>query len=247
MRQLHFRNLAVMAVICTHSAVALSATVGQESLPLAPERVAIGPSINNMNGRGNTQQPDVVAMPASLSSAPIIRPADITIEAPAFAPAPVMTPALTPAPKPTADGLPTQLRPVPLTPRPAVPAAIRPAAPIPVAAPSPTRTQMAPQPGRFAPPPLQTTEIADQPGTWTVPSGTTLRAVLSTWARRAGWSVRYRTDRDYLIEVGGPITGNFEQAAATLITAFATSKPPPLADFHPVNSALVISSEAGDD
>ena len=79
-------------------------------------------------------------------------------------------------------------------------------------------------------------------GTWIARQGQTLRATLEAWGREAGWRVAWRADHEFTLMASAEFQGSFEDAAGTLIEAFANASPPIFGRFYKGNRVLVITS-----
>ena len=79
-------------------------------------------------------------------------------------------------------------------------------------------------------------------GTWIARQGQTLRATLEAWGREAGWRVAWRADHEFTLMASAEFQGSFEDAAGTLIEAFANASPPIFGRFYRGNRVLVITS-----
>jgi len=78
-------------------------------------------------------------------------------------------------------------------------------------------------------------------GVWVARQGQTLRATLEAWGREAGWRVAWRADHEYTLMASAEFQGSFEDAAGTLIEAFANASPPIFGRFYKGNRVLVIT------
>jgi hypothetical protein len=79
-------------------------------------------------------------------------------------------------------------------------------------------------------------------GTWVARQGQTLRATLEAWGREAGWRIAWRSDHEYTLMASAEFQGTFEDAAGTLIEAFANASPPIFGRFYSGNRVLVITN-----
>jgi hypothetical protein len=79
-------------------------------------------------------------------------------------------------------------------------------------------------------------------GSWIARQGQTLRATLEAWGREAGWRIAWRADHEFTLMASAEFQGSFEDAAATLIEAFANASPPIFGRFYSGNRVLVITS-----
>jgi hypothetical protein len=82
--------------------------------------------------------------------------------------------------------------------------------------------------------------------TWTADRGLSLRQVLANWAERAGWTISWRSPRDYRIEAGASFEGDFTKSVSNLFAAFADASPPVRATLYTGNRVVVVSIP-GDD
>jgi hypothetical protein len=127
--------------------------------------------------------------------------------------------------KPVSDG------PVPLTPPNPSPGQVS-------AEPTPVKVDIAVVPTVPAPPsPPPPAEER-----WSVPAGRMLRDVLGEWAVHAGWTVVWRSDRDFPLDAPASFQGDFLSAATRLFEGFATAVPAPLGHFYKGNKVLVVIS-----
>lgn len=79
-------------------------------------------------------------------------------------------------------------------------------------------------------------------GVWIARQGQTLRATLEAWAREAGWRIAWRADHEYTLMASAEFQGSFEDAAGTLIEAFANASPPIFGRLYTGNRVLVITN-----
>ena len=79
-------------------------------------------------------------------------------------------------------------------------------------------------------------------GVWVARQGQTLRATLEAWGREAGWRVAWRADHEFTLMASAEFQGSFEDAAGTLIEAFANASPPIFGRLYSGNRVLVITS-----
>jgi len=79
-------------------------------------------------------------------------------------------------------------------------------------------------------------------GSWIARQGQTLRATLEAWGREAGWRIAWRADHEFTLMASAEFQGSFEDAAGTLIEAFANASPPIFGRFYSGNRVLVITS-----
>lgn len=161
----------------------------------------------------------------------------------------------TPAQGPKANdtgGAPVGSAPMSLLPaeKPAVPSpeAGSPALPMPAAAPSgqpPAESSQPAEPSPVAAPPSATASAAEAEEPWLAASGRSLSGVLKDWGDRAGWTIVWRSDRDYPLDASATFTGDFTSAATQLFQGFATATPMPLGHFYKGNRVLVVESGEG--
>jgi uncharacterized Zn-binding protein involved in type VI secretion len=79
-------------------------------------------------------------------------------------------------------------------------------------------------------------------GTWVARQGQTLRETLEAWGREAGWRIAWRADHEYTLMASAEFQGTFEDAAGTLIEAFANASPPIFGRLYSGNRVLVITN-----
>jgi hypothetical protein len=79
-------------------------------------------------------------------------------------------------------------------------------------------------------------------GTWVARQGQTLRETLEAWGREAGWRIAWRADHEYILMASAEFHGTFEDAAGTLIEAFANASPPIFGRLYSGNRVLVITN-----
>lgn len=77
---------------------------------------------------------------------------------------------------------------------------------------------------------------------WRAASGRSLHAILSEWSRKAGWTLAWNTDQDYILRAGVEFQGDFVGSATLLIKAFRNAYPPVYGQFHKGNNVLVITT-----
>lgn len=77
---------------------------------------------------------------------------------------------------------------------------------------------------------------------WRAVEGRSLHTILEEWTRKAGWTLAWNTDQDYILRAGVEFEGEFEGAASSLIKAFQIAKPPVFGQFHRGNKVLVITT-----
>lgn len=80
---------------------------------------------------------------------------------------------------------------------------------------------------------------------WQANAGRSLRAVLEEWALMAGWTIVWRSDRDYPLEASAQFSGAFTKAASELLDGFAGAAPAPLGHFFKGNQVLLVDSGEG--
>jgi hypothetical protein len=228
----------------------------QPRTPRAAQRTAQPDAIERMTELPGRQPPRMEVAPPPTPAAPALGVATMPA-------APVQGVLVAPQATPLVGGqaVPLVLAPPPATP--AAPAQAVPAQP-PAAAPAPA----APQAGtdRRAAPPVaerqgnaprdrRTTANAEAAqrlatgaqaarveGAWVARQGQTLRATLEAWGREAGWRVAWRADHEYTLMASAEFQGSFEDAAGTLIEAFANASPPIFGRLYSGNRVLVITS-----
>lgn len=81
---------------------------------------------------------------------------------------------------------------------------------------------------------------------WEANNGDSLRALLISWGQKAGWTVVWKLDRDYILEAGVVFRGNFTEVASAIIRTFARAIPAPIGTFYKGNRVLVISTQEDD-
>ena len=81
---------------------------------------------------------------------------------------------------------------------------------------------------------------------WEANNGDSLRALLIEWGQKAGWTVVWKLDRDYILEAGVVFRGNFTEVASAIIRTFARALPSPIGTFYKGNRVLVISTQEDD-
>lgn len=79
-------------------------------------------------------------------------------------------------------------------------------------------------------------------GVWTANEGETLKAVLDGWSQRAGWQLRWKSERPYPIDAGARFTGTFPQVAYAIVNAFQRASPPAVITFYPLNRVITVHS-----
>jgi hypothetical protein len=80
---------------------------------------------------------------------------------------------------------------------------------------------------------------------WVAPVGQSLQAVLKDWGGRAGWTVVWRSDREYPVDASATFSGEFTKVASQLFDGFATAIPAPAAHFYKGNRVLLVESGEG--
>jgi hypothetical protein len=228
----------------------------QPRTPRAAQRTAQPDAIERMTELPGRQPPRMEVAPPPTPAAPALGVATMPA-------APVQGVLVAPQATPLVGG---QAVPLVLAPPPVAPAAQAQAVPVqaPAAAPAPA----APQAGtdRRASPPVaerqgnaprdrRTTANAEAAqrlatgaqaarveGAWVARQGQTLRATLEAWGREAGWRVAWRADHEYTLMASAEFQGSFEDAAGTLIEAFANASPPIFGRLYSGNRVLVITS-----
>ncbi|MDD3668806.1 MAG: TcpQ domain-containing protein [Alphaproteobacteria bacterium] len=76
---------------------------------------------------------------------------------------------------------------------------------------------------------------------WDAAMGESLRSLLMAWGERAGWTIVWKMDRDYVLEAGVVFRGTFMDVAGALIRSFARATPAPIGTFYKGNRVLVVS------
>lgn len=87
--------------------------------------------------------------------------------------------------------------------------------------------------------------VARSEGQWRARRGQTLEQALAEWAARAGWTLVYNTNVIHDIQADFVFSGEFIEAASSLITAIE-ARPVPRAVFYRGNRVLVISTSMED-
>ncbi len=76
---------------------------------------------------------------------------------------------------------------------------------------------------------------------WDAAMGESLRSLLMTWGERAGWTIVWKMDRDYVLEAGVVFRGTFMDVTGALVRSFARATPAPIGTFYKGNRVLVVS------
>lgn len=77
---------------------------------------------------------------------------------------------------------------------------------------------------------------------WRAAAGRSLHVILSEWSKKAGWTLAWNTDQDYILRAGVEFQGSFVDSATLLIKAFRNAYPPVYGQFHKGNNVLVITT-----
>lgn len=93
--------------------------------------------------------------------------------------------------------------------------------------------------------PAPTAAVSTQEEHWRAGSGQSLRAVLQDWALQAGWTLVWRSDREYPLEASAQFSGTFTKAASELLEGFSGAAPAPLGHFFKGNQVLLVDSGEG--
>jgi hypothetical protein len=80
---------------------------------------------------------------------------------------------------------------------------------------------------------------------WIASTGQSLRTVLVDWAKRAGWTIVWQSDREYPVDAMATFSGDFMKAAEQLFEGFSTAVPAPSAHFYKGNNVLLVESGEG--
>lgn len=99
----------------------------------------------------------------------------------------------------------------------------------------------------IAPPPAAAEPSAPPPKPWLAREGKTLRDTLREWAQEEGWSVVWRSDRNYILAASAEFEGDFIKAAGELLAAFAKARPPVFGEFYTANRVLLVTTQPDQD
>lgn len=250
------RTLVVAAALC--AALPLAAPAAAQQGPAPAVRQADPQAAQPRAQRPATRQaqPDAIERMTEL---PGRQPTRMEVAPPPAPAAPAQGVLAAPQATPLVGG---QAVPLVLAPPPAAPAA---PAQAPAAAPPPAPAPQAGTDRRASPPVAERAgsaprdrraaanaeaaqrlatgaQAARVDGAWIARQGQTLRATLEAWGREAGWRVAWRADHEYTLMASAEFQGSFEDAAGTLIEAFANASPPIFGRLYSGNRVLVITS-----
>jgi len=113
--------------------------------------------------------------------------------------------------------------------------------------PSPAHARTAATPAAPAPvavpvaAPIAATPVVPPPPTWRIElSDRTVRAALTRWAQQAGWQLIWEAPVDFSVDAPAAVTGTFDEALQSVVSALAGSNAPVQAILYRGNKVLRI-------
>lgn len=88
--------------------------------------------------------------------------------------------------------------------------------------------------------PIAEPKAAAPTSTWTLTAGNTIREELQTWGAKAGWTVLWELDKDWVVPANTTFTGDYQTAADSVLNTVAANGALIRATFYTGNKTLLV-------